>query len=155
MRPWLLALGLAWLAGSCAAPAPHATSVWAERVLDLRRSADDHLSRGQLAAARADLRRILALEPPKGDERSVQLLQDAHFALASIQYGLKRYEQALAETERGLRVTKLRSIFAANLHALRAMCLEATNKELDAITDYQVAIGIHKELFDAALREHR
>ncbi len=143
------------LLGSCASPANSSKSAWAERVLDLRRSADEHLSRGELGGARSDLLRILALDPPAGDTRHLQLVQDAHFALGSIHFGLGRYDRALDQAEQGLRITEARSIFTANLHALRAMCLESTARELDAISDYQAALAIHKDLFDAALREHR
>lgn len=145
----------ALIATSCAVrPARTRAAMWAERVLDLRRSADAHLSAGKVAAAEADLARILELERP-GDARVLPLLQDAHFALGSIHFALKRYDRALEEADKGLKVTDGRSIFAANLHALRAMSLEATGRELDAIEDYQLAIAIHKELFDVTLKEHR
>lgn len=143
------------LAAGCAVSTPRtALQAWAQSVNGLRDSADVHISRRNLPAAEADLRRIFSLSPPSEDAGVAQLLQDAHFALGSVMLLQGRFVDAIAEADAGLKLTGEQSIFGANLHALRAMALEGQGKPLDALEDYQRALRIHAELFDAALAAH-
>ena len=61
---------------------------------------------------------------------------------------------ALRQADAGLALAPSggQSVFVANLHALRGMSLEELGKPLDAVVDYETAIGVHKALFDEALR---
>ncbi len=146
-----MVIGLVW--SSCAAPS-RAAAPWARTVANIRATADWHRDQHRYKAAETELRRIFEIEPPKNEPKAVWLLQDASFALGTVLYLDRRFEDAVAEADRGLSLGSDRSIFGANLHGLRAMALEAQGKPLDALTDYSRAIEIHKELFDTALAEH-
>ena len=144
-----LPLMIAALVGSCAVGVP------AARTVDgLRRSADQHVGQRRMKAAEADLRRIFVLDAPKDNAGALLLLQDAHFALGSVLLVTGRFDEALAEADKGLSLGDDQSIFGANLHGLRAMALEAAGKPIDALPDYTRAIEIHKQLFDTALAKH-
>ena len=121
----------------------------------LRATADANIRQKRLAEAEADLRRILRLPVPKDTPLASQLLQDTDFALATLLLAAGRPEHALAAAKRGLSRSQEPTVFRANLHAIRAMTLEAMNRPSDALTDYEHAVAIHKQLFDKALAEHK
>ncbi|MFT7623195.1 MAG: tetratricopeptide (TPR) repeat protein [Myxococcota bacterium] len=127
---------------------------YAERVDGLRRQADEQLAAGKSAEAEATLERILTLPAPYRDTASVDLQRDARFALGRVLLLDKRPIEALAQADAGLALGPADTVFVANLHALRAMCLEALERPLDALMDYGNAMKIHKALFDAELRRH-
>ena len=141
------------LALSCAVQRsePSAEGAWAAAVDRLRHSADASLEARRLDDAEAELRRLLALPAPAGLPRSGELLQDAHFALGRVLLLQRRFELALAEADVGLGLTPERTVFRANLHALRAMAWEALGRPTEAVADYEAALQIHKALFDEAL----
>ncbi len=148
MRVLLVAL-IATLLHSCGAAAP----AWVDRVDALRATADRQVEQARLADAEATLRRIFTLPTPHERPNADALLRDAHFALGRVLLLQGRAAEALAEADAGLARGRAADVFTANLHALRAMSLEALGRELDALADYERAQVIHKALFDAALRK--
>ena len=149
-----LLAGLVLCAGSgCAVKGvgPANTASWAQQVARMRAHADKAVAAEDLATAEAVLRRIFVLPAPTDNARALQLLQDAHFALGSVLYLNGDHDGAAAEADQGLALTDEPSVFSANLHALRAMSLEAGGRELDALDDYEKALVIHKQLFNEML----
>lgn len=127
---------------------------WAERVDALRRQADQQIAAGELGEAEATLRRILELPSPGEHTQAEQLVQDTRFALGGIELVRGDPTAALAQADQGLALGSARTVFRANLHALRAMSLEALGRPLEAVMDYGSAMAIHKALFDEALDRH-
>lgn len=153
-RQLLMTIGLCAALSSCAVGRPSATARWAKSVDGLRKSADRHVSVGDLKLAEADLRRIFSLAPPQDAPRAYQLLQDAHFALGSVLLLKGQVDEALAEADKGLSLGDDQSIFGANLHALKGLCKEQKGQPIDALEDYGRALDVHKALFDKALATH-
>ncbi len=142
----MLGLGL----GACASEP--GTASWA-RDLEVRRATAEAQTRaGETDAASATLRGILAMEAPEAtDPRVTSLLADTHFALGSVLMSLGQPGEARVVATRGLALGEAGEVFTANLHALRAMALEAEGRPLDALTDYEAALAIYTARFEEAL----
>ena len=135
--------------------APHSASAsWAQTVDRLRQSSDQWLSERDLERAESDLRRIFQLTVPAETRGADQLLQDAHFALGSLLLLKRQPDDAIAEANKGLALSTEKTVFRANLLALRALATEAKGQPLDALDDYGRALEIHKALFDNALASY-
>lgn len=145
-----LAAALALSAAGCGSMSPLAA--WAHQLEQRRAEARAHLDRGEREQAVALLRDAVALRPPSPDARTAGLQQDAHFALGRALLEGGDHAGALAQAEAGLALAPdAETVFAANLHALSALSLEALGRDADALPSYERALGIHKALFDRTL----
>lgn len=142
---------LVLLVAACAVARPGVD--WARQVDGLRRKADRHIDKGELEDAKKVLDLVFELPRPEGAPTTV-LLMDAHFAMGTVHLLAGKADLALRQADAGLALAPSggQSVFVANLHALRGMSLEELGKPLDAVVDYETAIGVHKALFDEALR---
>ena len=154
MRVLFIALAVGWLGGCEVAPESPGHD-YVKSVQKLKQMADQHLRQGRLPQAETVLRQLVSLPLPSDEPRAALLAQDGYFSLCSVMLATGRGNMAIDEAAQGLKLTDKPTVFKANLHAVRAMALEATNRAADALTDYEAAMGIHKQLFDEALTRHK
>ena len=140
-----------WLLAACAVARPGVD--WAREVDGLRPKADPHIDKGELEDAKKVLDLVFELPRPEGSPTAV-LLMDAPFETGTVQLLAGKTGLALRQADAGLALALAgeMSVFMANLHALRGMSLEELGKPLDAVVDYEMAIGVHKALFRKALK---
>lgn len=97
----------------------------------LHRRADIHLLDGDVHAAIADIREVLAIRFPAGHADGEDSLLDAHARLARLhlsQGGEDAERQALAQVEAGRKLATRDSFFRANLESVAAEIYEARAK---------------------------
>ena len=97
----------------------------------LHRRADIHLLDGEVPAAIADIREVLAIRFPTGNTDGEDTLLDAHARLARLhlsQGGEEAERQALAQVEAGRKLATRDSFFRANLESVAAEIYETRAK---------------------------
>jgi len=143
---------LALAQGACGSASPEAA--WADSLQTMHDEARQLETAGKVDDALVVYQRAADLVPPSGSSRTVALRQDAHFALGRALLVSGKAEQALAAADRGLALGQSKTVFVANLHALRATALEASGRDLDAVADYEAALDIHEHLLSRALGDN-
>ncbi len=130
---------------------------WAAEVEGLRSEAAAQRAAGDTAGALETLERAVRSGETvdRGDGAVRAIRQDAHFALGRLHFDEGRFDRALEQADAGIALSdpKEPTLFAANLHGLRALSLEALGRPAEAITSYEAAQNIHSALFERALNE--
>ncbi len=131
----------------------------------LQRRADLHLLDGDVTAAIADIKEVLAIRFPTGNPDGEDALLDAHARLARLllsQGGEETERQALAQIEAGRKLATRDSFFRANLESVAADIYEARAKRQsdpasakearkEAVRALERAIAIDRHLLRALL----
>jgi hypothetical protein len=111
---------------------------WVETVVLLRNKANEDLKTGRLKEAETALRKLW-LVPFQRDALSVQLRQDACFALSTLLLGTQRAPNAVMWADKGLNLSDTPSAFLANLYAIKAIALRLLRQEAHSLQSYRQA----------------
>ncbi len=156
-RPWrggpaagALLVAAALCLGACGESGP---GPWLGRVEQRSEDAEAALSRGELAAARAELQAIVAGEPQAGlnSEDLRHLRQDTYFRLAELELQARAPAAALRWTEQGLALGAGPDLFVANLWLSQGRARERLGQRAEAVAAYAQALRVNEVLLDRLL----
>ena len=160
-----VALGLAGCRSESRRPVDEKLLLTLEEARAWQHRADVHLAGGEVQAAIADVKQVLAIEFPPGTAEGEETRLDAWARLARLDLSAGNEAAALDDVEHGRKEATRDSFYRAHLETTSGEILEARAKKIaatddngakaarrDALSAYQRSIEINKRVQSALLR---